>query len=380
MAAINTPKSDLADVFASTTKDVATGVATVSSAGNFLLTPPNQTGATWTGQVAFGPDNTDTVQSYAGQAGAQVHFRLTRSMPEVVGNPAARDFMISPYSYGEVIEYPSLVEIWSRNLSVHNNHLGCLSQDTTGYLEDSSCFSAGHLWVGDGDDYGGWFMSAYDVRDASGTLDRSKSFSIMAADTFSHTSHGDMLLVVRDPLDSFRFQAGALGAADNADAYKSYTVARIDATGKGFFNGGTQVGGADFAESVRTSTAGQGYEAGDVLAIDPQADRQIARAHGRYSTLVAGIYSTKPGVLGSRHVSETAPPDEVPMAIVGIVPCKVVAENGPISRGDLLVASSTPGYAMRGTDQTKLAGAVVGKALGTLPSGKGKIEVLVMLR
>jgi len=38
--------------------------------------------------------------------------------------------------------------------------------------------------------------------------------------------------------------------------------------------------------------------------------------------------------------------EEIPLAIVGIVPCKVVAENGPIVPGDLLVMSSTPGYAM----------------------------------
>lgn len=32
-------------------------------------------------------------------------------------------------------------------------------------------------------------------------------------------------------------------------------VARIDRTGKGFFNGGTQVGGADLAEFVPTTGA-----------------------------------------------------------------------------------------------------------------------------
>jgi hypothetical protein len=66
--------------------------------------------------------------------------------------------------------------------------------------------------------------------------------------------------------------------------------------------------------------------------------------------------------------------------MVGIVPAKVSAENGPIKRGDLLVTSSTVGYAMKGTDRGKMLGAVVGKALGTLDSGKGVIEVLVTLQ
>ena len=59
------------------------------------------------------------------------------------------------------IEYPSLIEIWSRSLSVHQNHQGCNSGDTN-YLADESCNASAHLWVGDVDDGGGWFASAYD--------------------------------------------------------------------------------------------------------------------------------------------------------------------------------------------------------------------------
>jgi hypothetical protein len=44
------------------------------------------------------------------------------------------------------------------------------------------------------------------------------------------------------------------------------------------------------------------------------------------------------------------------------------------------VTSSTAGYAMRGTDREKLTGAIIGKAMGTLDSGKGVIEVLVSLQ
>jgi hypothetical protein len=71
---------------------------------------------------------------------------------------------------------------------------------------------------------------------------------------------------------------------------------------------------------------------------------------------------------------------EVPMAMVGRVPTKVSAENGPIKVGDLLVTSSTMGYAMKGTDRSQMLGAVIGKALGSLDSGKGVIQVLVTLQ
>jgi hypothetical protein len=94
---------------------------------------------------------------------------------------------------------------------------------------------------------------------------------------------------------------------------------------------------------------------------------------------VSGIYSTKPGTLGRRQTT-TQSPDEVPMAVVGIVPAKVSAENGPIKRGDLLVSSSKIGYTMKGTDRSRLVGAVIGKAMGNLDTDTGVIEVLVTLQ
>src|SRR5260370_10092379 len=41
---------------------------------------------------------------------------------------------------------------------------------------------------------------------------------------------------------------------------------RVDGTGKGFFNGGTQMGGADFAEAVAVRGEHSRYEPGDLLA------------------------------------------------------------------------------------------------------------------
>jgi hypothetical protein len=95
--------------------------------------------------------------------------------------------------------------------------------------------------------------------------------------------------------------------------------------------------------------------------------------------MVAGIYATKPGVIGRRQSMGKSTVD-LPMAMVGIVPAKVSAENGAIRKGDLLVTASTAGYAMKGTDRSRLVGAVIGKAMSSLDSGKGVIEVLVTLQ
>jgi hypothetical protein len=158
-------------------------------------------------------------------------------------------------------------------------------------------------------------------------------------------------------------------------------VFRVDSTGKGYFNAGTQTGGADFAESVAVQGKRSAYEPGDLLVIDSTSDRHLAVSQAPYSTLVAGIYSTKPGVLATPHtIDDSGIAAEVPLAVVGIVPCKVTAENGKIARGDLLVTSSRPGYAMKGTDRERMLGAVVGKALQPLDTDAGVIEVLVTLQ
>jgi hypothetical protein len=156
---------------------------------------------------------------------------------------------------------------------------------------------------------------------------------------------------------------------------------RVDPLGKVFADGGFQTGGADFAESFAVRGDRKHYEAGDLLAIDRDGARRMVLAQEPYSHLVAGIYSTKPGLLGTPHTMfDPELEQEVPLAVVGVVPCKVTAENGPITAGDLLVSSSRPGYAMKGTNRKRMLGAVVGKALEPLPSGKGTILVLVTLQ
>ncbi len=141
------------------------------------------------------------------------------------------------------------------------------------------------------------------------------------------------------------------------------------------------VGGADFAESMVAAGGRSNYQPGDLMAIDRAGKRSLTLTSEPYSTSVAGIYSTKPGVLASPYgVDDPRVSTEVPLAVVGIVPCKVTAENGPIQAGDLLVASSTPGHAMRGTDRNRMFGAIVGKALESLSGDKGVIQVLVMMQ
>jgi len=157
--------------------------------------------------------------------------------------------------------------------------------------------------------------------------------------------------------------------------------ARIDHTGKGFFNGGTQSSGADIAEAFDVEGGRNSYEPGDVLIISQSSDRKVEKSNTAYSTLVAGVYATKPGVLLTEENIENDLTDKVPMGVVGVIPTKVCGEGGAIKRGDMLVTSSIAGVAMKADPDKVKVGQVLGKALEDYSSdGIGKIKVLVSIK
>ena len=159
-------------------------------------------------------------------------------------------------------------------------------------------------------------------------------------------------------------------------------VFRVEEDGDVFADGVYSVG-ADLAEMFPVIGDKVDYEPGDVLVIDHNVGAAVALSSEPYSTRVAGIYSTKPGFLGRLSVVGSGGESEesyIPVALVGIVPCKVSAENGPIQPGDLLVTSSIPGHAMKCSDPFGAPGAIIGKAWEAWPSGTDVIQVLVTLR
>ena len=113
-----------------------------------------------------------------------------------------------------------------------------------------------------------------------------------------------------------------------------------------------------------------------MLVIGPEG--RLVKSRERFEPQVAGVYSTRPGFVGG-HPVEGAVAGDVPLAVVGIVPVKVSAEHGAIAPGDLLVASDTPGHAMRGGAGTG-NGTGIGKALAPHASGTGVISMLVVLQ
>ena len=157
-------------------------------------------------------------------------------------------------------------------------------------------------------------------------------------------------------------------AVNNAE---NNTLFSVDSVGNVRADGTFASPAADFAELLPAEGT---LEPGDLVTIGP--DGLLRASDTPYQTTVAGIYSTRPAFLGG---SGDDPSGRVPLAIVGIVPVKASAENGAITPGDLLVASSMPGHVMRCDDRARCIGGIVGKALSRLADGTGSITALVSL-
>ncbi len=173
------------------------------------------------------------------------------------------------------------------------------------------------------------------------------------------------------------------GASGNVAIFQSGSsnAARINKAGRGFFNDGTQSGGADIAEAFDVISEVSDYEPGDVLSIATSKDRTIEKSAGAYSDLVLGVYATKPGVLLTEEHIDSDLAGKVPMGVVGVIPTKVCLEGGAIQRGDLLVTSSKPGVAMKADKAKVKAGQILGKALQNFDGdGIGKINVFVNVK
>ena len=145
----------------------------------------------------------------------------------------------------------------------------------------------------------------------------------------------------------------------------------LDAAGTVFIKQGFQaIAGFDIAE--RFKTAGE-VRPGDVMVFDTN-EKAVRLCDRGYDVKVVGVASGEPAfILGCDK-------EDVPVALCGRVPCNVDADIAPIRAGDLLTTSPTQGYAQKAVDREKAEGAIIGKALGSMERGKGRIEVLIMMR
>lgn len=138
---------------------------------------------------------------------------------------------------------------------------------------------------------------------------------------------------------------------------------------------------AKYQDIAEWTPARSNLPAGTVVSLDPLKSNTVMAANRRYDTHVAGVVSAQPGVV----LGEPGP-NKVLVATTGRVKVKVDARRHPIHIGDLLVASNIPGVAMKSQPfmvRGRLMhrpGTIIGKALESLPNGRGEISVLLSLQ
>ena len=168
---------------------------------------------------------------------------------------------------------------------------------------------------------------------------------------------------------------GANGQAGRIDVRNGANARLITLDGE---TGDIQLANADCAEEFALA-ADQMAEPGTVMVLDD--DGKVCQCSCSYDTRVVGVVSGaggfKPGIVFDRRQGEH---DRRAIALMGKVYCLVTAEAAPIRVGDLLTTSDVPGHAMKVLDPSRAFGALIGKAMAPLASGRGLIPILIALQ
>ena len=125
---------------------------------------------------------------------------------------------------------------------------------------------------------------------------------------------------------------------------------------------------AKYADLAERYTTDEDYEEGTVLVFG--GDEEVTQCTNKFDKRIAGVVSTDPAYLMNSELEGAT------VALVGRVPCKVIGE---IRKGDLMVASDTPGHAEAWRDESNPpAGSIIGKALeNKIGASTDVIEVVV---
>jgi hypothetical protein len=143
-----------------------------------------------------------------------------------------------------------------------------------------------------------------------------------------------------------------------------------------------QINGADLSEHFDINAPEAEIEPGMLVCIDPRDPGKLVLSTKAYDRTAAGIVSgaggVRPGLLMSQE--GTLADGKHPVALTGRVYCNVDAAAAPIQPGDLITTSDIPGCGMKALDHDRAQGAIIGKAMTSLESGRGQVLVLVSLQ
>ena len=141
-------------------------------------------------------------------------------------------------------------------------------------------------------------------------------------------------------------------------------------------------GGADLSEKFDITPGDITPQPGMVVRIDADNAGSLRIADQPYDKAVAGIIAGANGVQPGMILSQTGTlaSGQIPVALTGRVWALVDATDAPVTAGDMLTTSATPGHLMVANDHDRAPGSVVGKAMTSLKQGeRGYVLVLVNL-
>ncbi len=160
----------------------------------------------------------------------------------------------------------------------------------------------------------------------------------------------------------------------------------VDNEGATYARGGLRTPGTYHstlgASAARIATSDTGLKEGDVVAVT--SGGAFVESRGANDSSVVGVAVTQAALLTGISFNDDGEPTNlngsIGLAVSGIVTLNVSAENGTVVPGDLLVAASLAGYAMK-APADPAAGTVVAKAVtGYAGSTEGTIQAIIMLR
>ena len=156
-------------------------------------------------------------------------------------------------------------------------------------------------------------------------------------------------------------------APDVSNTYKignsTFKYAEVHATT--FYGTATEAYYADLAENY---LADEVYQPGTVLVFGGESELTTTTVKGDHR--VAGVVSTNPAHLMNSAIEGT---NVTALALQGRVPCNVI---GLVAKGDMLVASAIPGYAIVNNDPR--VGTIIGKAVADKSNQeRGVVEIVV---
>lgn len=137
----------------------------------------------------------------------------------------------------------------------------------------------------------------------------------------------------------------------------------------------------DEGDEADAATSEGGHDGGNKKSGRKSGKKQSAKVSKRAGKAEAAAPPRKgASEEGGADITKVAPGQSGYMVTLGaFAHCKVDADIAPIKVGDLLTTSPTRGHAQKVQEPDKALGAIIGKALGALKKGKGKIPVLVTL-